>query len=233
MSSRKIFFVDHLITSRRTIKFVAVPCNDYNRDKEHPVSTCRYPHVCAKYIVSDDTCDGNCNKNHDLVTNQSREILVDLGFITDGHENSLLETYRQKCREKLASLPNNIVTGPCCYYNYKGCLLGDFHCPFTHICKNWFLGKCYQENCEFSHNILNDHTKRLLEIFEINISQSKVKILNDYRYKYPHKKFLSFPSKAMSTKDFFRQNWIPLGMILASVVVVTTLVVQKIPGQRI
>ncbi|CAG2214586.1 unnamed protein product [Mytilus edulis] len=53
---------DHLISSRRNIKFVAVPCIDYNRDKEHIIDTCRYPHICAKYIINDDICDGSCDK---------------------------------------------------------------------------------------------------------------------------------------------------------------------------
>jgi hypothetical protein len=50
-------------------------------------------------------------------------ILTDLGFIADGNYDSLLETYSQKCKEKLTVFAHDNVTGPCCYYNYKGCML--------------------------------------------------------------------------------------------------------------
>jgi hypothetical protein len=100
---------------------------------------------------------------YNLVTDQSRDILADLGFIADGNYNSLLQTYIRKCRQKFNAIPHDIVTGPCCYYNYKGCVLGELHCPFTHICKDWFHGSCLNENCEWSHNILNKQTKRLLQ----------------------------------------------------------------------
>lgn len=219
---------DHLITNRRNIKFVAVPCIDYNRNKEHSIEKCRYPHVCVKYIVSDELCDGSCGKNHNLVTDQSREILVDLGFITDGNLDALLQMYRQKCKEKLAAMPNNIVTGPCCYYNKKGCLLGDFHCPFTHICKDWFEGKCGNTKCKFSHNILNDHTKKLLEIFEIDTYQEADIILNAYRAKYPHKKFIQLPTQTISKTTFLKDNWLPLFGGVLTVVGVTAFVVKKI-----
>ncbi|XP_052082151.1 uncharacterized protein LOC127719855 isoform X5 [Mytilus californianus] len=219
---------DHLITNRRNIKFVPVPCIDYNRNKEHSIVTCRYPHVCVKYIVSDESCDGSCGKNHDLVTDQSREILVDLGFITDGNLDALLQMYRQKCKEKLAAMPNNIVTGPCCYYNHKGCLLGDFHCPFTHICKDWFVGICKMEKCRFSHHILNDHTKKLLEIFEIDTDQEEDIIFNTYRAKYPHKKFIQLPSQTISKTTFLKDNWLPLVGGVLTVVGVTAFVVKKI-----
>jgi hypothetical protein len=68
----------------------------------------------------------------------SRDILTDLGFIADGDYDSLLETYRQKCKEKVTVAAHVTVTGPCCYYNYKGCMLDELHCRFTHICKDWF-----------------------------------------------------------------------------------------------
>lgn len=209
---------DHLISSRKNIKFVAVPCIDYNRDKDHVISRCRYPHVCAKYIVCDEPCNKECGKNHDLVTDQSREILVDLGFVTEGNYEALLEKYRHECKQKLASLPNTIVTGPCCYYNYKGCLLGDFHCPFTHICKNWFLDKCNIRNCRLSHDILEPHTKRLLEIFQVDISKSKDEILDEYRLKYPHKTFLS--SKTTKTK-FVKENCMFFTFILCAIIAIT------------
>lgn len=140
-----------------------------------------------------------------MVTSQSREILVDLGFITDGNYDSLLEIYKQKCKEKLADMAKTGVTGPCCYYNYKGCLLGDFHCPFTHICKDWFLGTCVKLNCTLSHDILNDHTKRLLKIFDIDTIQDKTAILNKYRAKYPHKTFITM-QESISTRTFLREN---------------------------
>ncbi|XP_052082159.1 uncharacterized protein LOC127719859 [Mytilus californianus] len=213
---------DHLITSRRNIKFVPVPCIGYNRDKEHRIDTCRYPHICAKYIINDDKCDGSCGKNHNLIDNQSREILVDLGFITEGNYESILQTYRQKCKEKLADMANAVVTGPCCYYNYKECLLGDFHCPFTHICKDWFLGTCVNQNCTLSHGILNDHTKRLLDIFGIDTTQDANFILSTYRTKYPHKKFIPM-SASIFTRKFLKENWLSVSacvLISAGVAVV-------------
>ncbi|CAG2214585.1 unnamed protein product [Mytilus edulis] len=211
---------DHFITNRRTIRFVPVPCNDYNRDKDHRIDKCRYPHICAKHIMNNEECDGNCGKNHNLVTNQSREILVDLGFITDGNYDSLLKTYRQKCKEKLADMAQTGaygVTGPCCYYNYEGCFLGDFHCPFTHICEDWFLGTCVKMNCTLSHDILNDHTTRLLKIFKIDTTQDKAVILNKYRAKYQHKTFITM-KESVSTSTFLREN-------LLSVVVGVLLIV--------
>ena len=190
------FIVDHLISSRKNIRFVAVPCIKYNRDMDHAVESCRYPHVCAKHIICDELCDVNtCSKNHNLVTDQSREILADLGFIADGNYDSLLESYSQKCKEKLTAIPHVTVTGPCCYYNYKGCVLGELHCPFTHICKDWFHGSCLNENCEWSHNILNKQTKRLLQIFKIDtinqmtsflpITGKNIHIRNSCHYQIP------------------------------------------------
>jgi hypothetical protein len=71
--------------------------------------SCRYPHVCAKHIIGDESCDENtCTKNHNLVTDQSREILADLGFIADGNYNSLLQAYSEKCRTKLNATPHDI-----------------------------------------------------------------------------------------------------------------------------
>ncbi|XP_071147537.1 zinc finger CCCH-type antiviral protein 1-like isoform X3 [Mytilus edulis] len=217
---------DHLVSSRRNIKFVAVPCIDYNRDKEHIIDTCRYPHICAKYIINDDICDGSCDKNHNLVTNQSREILVDLGFINEGNYDCILETYRQKCKEKLADMAKNGVTGPCCYYNYKGCLLGDFHCPFTHICKDWFLGKCLKRKCALSHDMLNDHTKRLLEIFEIDTSQDADVVLNTYRAKHPHKTFIPI-SASLFTKRILKENWLFLFACFLLSAFITAVFVKK------
>ncbi|XP_063409653.1 uncharacterized protein LOC134692939 [Mytilus trossulus] len=208
---------DHLITNRRKIKFVPVPCMNYNRDKEHQLSTCRYPHICAKYIIDDEKCTGSCGKNHNLVNNQSREILVDVGFITDGNYDSLLETYRQKCKGKLADMAKNGVTGPCCYYNYKGCLLGDFHCPFTHICKDWFIGTCVKLNCALSHDILNGHTTRLLKIFDIDTTNDKAAILNEYRAKYPHKTFITM-KESVSTRTFPRENLLYVVVIVLIIV---------------
>lgn len=179
--------------------------------------------MCAKYIVSDESCDGSCGKNHNLVTDQSREILVDLGFVTEGHDNSLLKKYRYECKQKLASMANNVVTGPCCYYNHTGCLLGDFHCPFTHICKNWFLGKCNARTCRLSHDILEPHTKRLLEIFQVNINQSDYAILDEYRFKYPHKIFLH--STTTETK-FLKENWLFVCCVLVAVIGVTVVIAK-------
>jgi hypothetical protein len=64
-SYKCVFIVDHLISSRKNIRFVAVPCIDYNRDIDHAVESCRYPHVCAKHIISDESCDmTTCTRNH-------------------------------------------------------------------------------------------------------------------------------------------------------------------------
>lgn len=144
--------------------------------------------------MNDEPCDKYCDKNHDLVTDQSREILLELGFVTDENGEALLEEYRQRCKKKLTLFADDNVTGPCCYYNHTGCLDGDFHCRFTHICKTWFLGKCNNGNCRFSHDILEPHTKWLLENkFKINTNQPKDAILDEYRLRYPHKQFLHLP----------------------------------------
>ena len=220
-----LFIIDYLISSRKNIRFVAVPCIKYNRDMDHSVESCRYPHVCAKHIIGDESCDENtCTKNHNLVTDQSRDILADLGFIADGNYNSLLQTYGRKCRTKLNATPHDTVTGPCCYYNYKGCMIGELHCPFTHICKDWFHGSCLNENCEWSHNILNKQTKRLLQIFKIDTNQPNDVILANYREIYPHKKFLSLPNPATPRAQFFGENWM---FLVGSVILATALVVNK------
>jgi hypothetical protein len=106
---------------------------------DHAVESCRYPHVCAKHIISDESCENdviwlicidleNLKKTfclfiqyvmrpftiftstatmkpiHNLVTDQSREILADLGFIADGNYNSLLQAYSEKCRTNLNAI---------------------------------------------------------------------------------------------------------------------------------
>ena len=191
---------------------------------DHAVESCRYPHVCAKYIISDESCDmTTCTRNHNLVTEQSRDILTDLGFIADGDYDSLLETYSQKCKEKLTVAAHVTVTGPCCYYNYKGCMLNELHCSFTHICKKWFEGSCLSENCEWSHNILNKQAKRLLQIFKIDLNQPNDVILANYREKYPHKQFLSLPNTAITRAQFFRVIWMFLVGRGAIVILATAL----------
>jgi hypothetical protein len=191
---------------------------------DHAVESCRYPHVCAKHIISDESCDmTTCTRNHNLVTEQSRDILTELGFIADGNYNSLLEAYSQKCKEKLTVFAHDNVTGPCCYYNYKGCMLGELHCPFTHICKDWFHGSCLNENCEWSHNILNKQAKRLLQIFKIDTNQPNDVILANYREKYPLKQFLSLPNTAITRAQFCRKDWMFLVGTGAIVILATAL----------
>jgi hypothetical protein len=191
---------------------------------DHAVESCRYPHVCAKHIISDESCDmTTCTRNHNLVTEQSRDILTELGFIADGNYNSLLEAYSQKCKEKLTVFAHDNVTGPCCYYNYKGCMLGELHCPFTHICKKWFDGSCLSENCAWSHNILNNQAKRLLQIFKIDTNQPNDVILANYREKYPLKQFLSLPNTAITRAQFCRKDWMFLVGTGAIVILATAL----------
>jgi hypothetical protein len=191
---------------------------------DHAVESCRYPHVCAKYIISDESCEmTTCTRNHNLVTEQSRDILTDLGFIADGDYDSLLETYSKKCKEKLTVSAHDNVTGPCCYYNYKGCMLNELHCSFTHICMKWFEGSCLNENCEWSHNILNNQAKRLLQIFKIDTNQPNDVILANYREKYPYKQFLSIPNTAITRAKFCLENWKFLVGIGASVILATAL----------
>lgn len=180
---------DFLIKCRRTIKFVPVPCKDYNLDKAHCEMTCRYPHVCYNFIINGN-CHEFCDKTHDLVSDQSREILRDLGFVTDCNNDALLDVYRDMCCDKLTNFPYNTVTGPCCYYNHNGCQVTNNICPFTHICKKWFLGECEDAVCSLSHDILNPQTERLITIFKIDTNQEKENILLHYRKKYPHKVFV-------------------------------------------
>jgi hypothetical protein len=82
----------------------------------------------------------------------------------------------------------------------------------NHICKKWFEGSCLSENCEWSHNILNKQTKRLLQIFKIDTNQPNDVILANYREIYPHKKFLWFFVQVFSSHDSspimcFAQTW--------------------------
>jgi hypothetical protein len=75
-----------------------------------------FPVIGKNDVICDELCDVNtCSKNHNLVTDQSREILADLGFIADGNYNSLLQAYSEKCRTKLNATPHVTVTGPCCF----------------------------------------------------------------------------------------------------------------------
>ena len=104
-----------------------------------------------------------------------------------------MEIYREKCRQWLLDFPSTTICGPCSYYNGKGCFTEDDSCPFTHICKEWFIGVCKKTHCPLSHNICNSQTKSLLERFGININHPDDIILCQYREKCPE--YLELKSK--------------------------------------
>jgi hypothetical protein len=81
-------------------------------------------------------------------TEQSRDILTDLGFIADGNYDSLLETYSQKCKEKLTVFAHDNVTGPCCYYNYKECkiLYFEYKDVSFYFLRHFYLTKDWIKN---------------------------------------------------------------------------------------
>jgi hypothetical protein len=87
----------------------------------------------------------------------------------------------------------------------------------------WFEGSCLNENCEWSHNILNNQAKRLLQIFKIDTNQPNDVILANYREKYPYKQFLSIPNTAITRAKFCLENWKFLVGIGASVILATAL----------
>ncbi|XP_076083675.1 uncharacterized protein LOC143054541 [Mytilus galloprovincialis] len=166
--------------SMLTISFVPLPCINYNQDTPH--SPCIWPHVCAKFILSDDGCKDTCTKHH-VLNQESLEKLKKCGFPVEKQYSRLSKLYKEKCSKWLKDFPSKTISGPCYYYNDEGCFVADDACPFPHICKDWFAGKCARSSCKFSHDILNQQTKLLLQKFGFNIDHPDDIILWQYREK--------------------------------------------------
>lgn len=162
--------------------FVPLPCINYNQNTCLKHSPCIWPHICARFILSNNSCDGNCGKNH-IFNHECLEKLKKCGFPVDSGQTFLLRVYKEKCKEWLQEFPSKTISGPCYYYNDKGCFSADDTCPFPHICKEWFLGKCAKSTCLFSHDISNRQTDRLLQLFGINTNHPEDIILWQYREK--------------------------------------------------
>lgn len=178
-----------------------------------PHSPCIWPHICAKFILSNYACDGSCNKHH-VINTESLEKLKKCGFPTDRRLDYLITVYKDKCKEWLKEFPAKTISGPCFYYNDKGCFSEDDMCPFPHICKEWFIDNCSNSNCQFSHDISNKQTTRLFQAFGINTNQPDDIIMCQYREKCPN--YLEQKSKCVSKSNFLKHR-LPLTNIGKSI----------------
>ena len=148
-----------------------------------------------------------------MINQESLEKLQKCGFpVEKSSSEYLLKLYKDKCKTWLRDFPSKSVAGPCYYYNNRGCFLNENECPFTHICNDWFLGKCRKNMCLLSHDISNSQTQPLLHKFGINVNHPDDIVLWQYREKCPNYRepILSPRGSVAFTFDFKNTEYLKL-----------------------
>jgi poly [ADP-ribose] polymerase 7/11/12/13 len=146
--------------------------------------SCRRLHLCYRYAT--DKCNvASCRGCHDITAHQPLRILTDYGYDInkEGTDHVLVQlrislaqrivSRRTLLTSKTQTSAVNKKLDTCFYYhagnNSKGgCKLGQM-CPKLHVCRQFLLRQCESEQCQWSHDLTTEHTKRILMGFELNV----------------------------------------------------------------
>ena len=139
-------------------------CSDLMFFSECKKENCPSFHLCRNFITGSCSHGETCSRSHNFRNRKDRENVMnlDLDWLTNEQLRQLM----------LSSSPQ-----VCISYN-KGTCINDCRCPRVHICRDFVLNACKNEDvCRFQHkgSLDTHHTRSLLEKFQIgNIDENNV-----------------------------------------------------------
>ncbi|NXS89824.1 PAR12 polymerase, partial [Erpornis zantholeuca] len=137
---------------------------------------CERLHLCKLHLM--DRCHlgpRSCKYSHDIMSAENKKVLKkhDLSGLSEDELQVLL------LQNDAFFLPDS-----CQFYNKKGghCMQQN-NCNRLHVCRHFLKGKCKFPRCIMSHNLLDDHALRVLEIGGIDgKTASNFQAIYDYKH---------------------------------------------------